>query len=408
MKRIQVGDFKIGREETKAIMDVLKSGRISEGPRVRQFESEWAKFVGTKYCVATSSGSGALITGLTALKYKYNLPLGTKVITTPITFIADSSAISTVGFEPVFVDVDPNTFVITPEAIENHLKKIKKKDLKNYKIILAVDILGYSIKIDKINKIAEKYNLLVFEDPAEAEGTVYKGKVAGSQALLADYSFYIAHNIQAGEMGALVTNDEEIYRLAKKIKAQGRVCDCYVCTRFSGYCPRADEDNDPRFYHKFIGYNFKTMEFQAALALLQLKRVKTIIGKRQKNVKFLNEALIKYNHILQLPVFSKEVSYLAYPLVIKSPENIKRNDICQKLEALGIETRPIFPCIPTQQPAYKYLKKLYEGKLPIAEHIGSNGFYIPCHQYLKLTDLKYIVKVFKKILGGQNDKVLEK
>lgn len=399
MRKIQVGDFRLGQKEKQAINEVLESGRISEGPKVREFEQKWARFVGSKYCVATSSGSGALITGLTALKYRYNLPQGTKVITTPITYIADSSAISVVGFEPVFVDVDSKKFVISPEAIENHLKNLSQRELKKYKIILPVDVLGFPVQIDKINRLAQKYNLLVFEDPAEAEGTLYRGHVAGSQALLALYSFYIAHNIQAGEMGALVTNDAKIYQLAKKIKAQGRVCDCFVCTRFKGFCPRGNESNDPRFYHQYIGYNFKTMEFQAALGLIQLKRAKKIIKKRQENVKFLNQGLRKYREILQLPPFSKYTSYLAYPLLIKKPKAISREELCRQLEKLGIETRPIFPCIPTQQPAYRHLKKKYLGKLPQAEYIGENGFYLGCHQYLTKTDLKYILQAFQKILA---------
>ena len=398
MRKIQVGDFKISKKEKQAINEVLDSGRISEGTKVKEFEQKWAQFVGTKYCLVTSSGSGALITGLTALKYKYHLPRGTKVITTPTTFIADSSAISVVGFEPIYVDVDPKIFVITPEAIKDHLKKLNQSELKKYKIILPVDVMGFPVKIDKINQIAKQYNLLVFEDPAEAEGTVYKGKVVGSQALLAIYSFYIAHNIQAGEMGALTTNNKEIYHLAKKIKAQGRICDCFVCTRFKGYCPRADEPNDPRFYHQYIGYNFKPMEFQAALGLVQLKKARWIIKKRQENVKFLNQGLRKYSRILQLPPFSKNISYLAYPLVIRKPELISRKELCQKLEKLGIETRPFFPCIPTQQPAYKHLKNKYQKKLPNAEYIGANGFYIGCHQYLKKIDLEYVIKAFKNLL----------
>lgn len=398
MKQVQVGNFKIGKAEKKAINQVLNSGRISEGTKVRQFEQKWSQFVNTKYCLATSSGSGALITGLTALKYKYNLPPGTKVITTPTTFIADSSAISTVGFEPVFVDIDRQTFVISPEAITNYLKKLNQSELKKYKIILPVDIMGFPVAIDKINQIAKQYNLLVLEDSAEAEGTIYKKKPAGSQALLAIYSFYIAHNIQAGEMGALVTNNQEIYQLAKKIKAQGRICDCFICTRFKGRCSKISNLNDPRFYHQYIGYNFKPMEFQAALGLVQLKKAKSIIKKRQENVKFLNQGLKKYSHIFQLPFFSKNISYFAYPLVIKKPNLIARHKFCQSLEKLGVETRPFFPCIPTQQPAYKHLKKRYQEKLPNAEYVGANGFYIGCHQYLKKADLEYIIKIFTKLL----------
>lgn len=400
MRKIQVGDFKIGKEERKAVNEVLDSGRISEGLKVKEFERKWAQFVGTRYCVTTSSGAGALITGLTVLKYKYGLPRGTKVITTPTTYIADSSAISAVGFEPVYVDVDPQTFVITPKAIENYLKRLSKSELREHKIILPVDVMGFSVAMDEIKGIAKKYNLLVFEDAAEAEGTVYKGTVVGSQALLAIYSFYIAHNIQAGEMGALVTNDEEIYQLAKKIKAQGRICDCAICTRSQGYCPRADEPNDPRFYHEYIGYNFKTMEFPAALALVQLKKVDLIIKKRQENVRYLNEELARYKSIFQLPPFSSKISYLAYPLVIKRPDVISRDELCKKMEELGVETRPLFPCIPTQQPAYAYLRKKYRGKLPNAEYTGKNAFYIGCHQYLTEGDLEYVVGVFDKVMKG--------
>lgn len=402
MKKIQVGDFRLGKEEKKAVNKVLDSGRLSEGPRVRKFEQKWAEYIGTKYCVATSSGSGALIVGLTALKYYRNLPIGTKVITTPLTYIADSSAISMVGFDPVYVDIDPETFSITSEAIETHLKQVKNLD--DYAIILPVDLMGFPVEIDKINKVAEKYRLLVFEDPAQAHGTVYKGHRLGSRALLSIFSFYIAHNIQAGEMGTLVTNNPEIFRLVRKIKAQGRACECLVCTRTQGKCPlienyRGKDDYDPRFTHDLIGYNFKTMELQAVLALTQLKKINWIIKKRQDNVRFLNKYLKQYSGILQLPPFSNKVSYLAYPLVIKKPELISRKTLRKKLEDLGVETRPLFGCIPTQQPAYAYLKSQYQGKLPNAEYIGKNGFYIGCHQYLERKDLDYIVKTFGEILG---------
>ncbi len=404
-RRINVGDFRIDKEEREAITEVLDSGRISEGIKVREFERQWAEYIGTKYCIATSSGAGALICALTALKYYKNLKEGTKVITTPLTYIADSSALTTVGFEPQYVDVDPVTFSITPQAIEAHLKEAS--GLENYGLILPVDLMGYPVRIDEINHIAEKYNLLVLEDSAQAHGTIYKGRKTGSAARLGVFSFYIAHNIQAGEMGAVVTDDPEINRLVRKIKAQGRACDCLVCTRSKGYCPQLEayqggEDFDPRFTHDLIGYNFKTMEFQAALALTQLRKVDEIIAQRQRNVKYLNTKLRKYEDLFQLPLYSDEISYLAYPLVVKKPEVINRKELRRKLEETGVETRPLFGCIPTQQPAYSYLKEEYEGRLPRADYIGKNGFYIGCHQYLEEVELEYIVEVFQKILRHRN------
>lgn len=400
-RRVYVGYFRIDTQERNAVNEVLDGGRISEGRKVREFEIQFAKFVGTKFCVALSSGTSALIAGLLALIHTNKIKRGSKIITTPLTYIATSNAIVQSGFEPVYVDIDRKTFSITAENIENHLKKVK--DTKDYSLILPVHLMGYSCQMDEINNIAKKYNLFTFEDSAQAHGTIYKGRRTGSLSLLSAFSFYIAHNIQAGELGAVTTDSEEIAKLIRKIKANGRLCDCFVCQRAQGKCPRlkmdTEEDNDPRFTHDFIGLNLKTMEFQAALALPQLAKVDDIIKKRQENVKYLNQHLEKYSRILELPVYSQEVSYLAYPLVIKNRKVISRKKLRFELESNGVETRPIFGCIPTQQPAYNYLKKIYKDKLPNAEFIGENGFYIGCHQYLEKDDLEYVVGVFKKILG---------
>jgi len=258
--------------------------------------------------------------------------------------------------------------------------------------------------MDKINRIAKKYGLAVLEDTAQAHGSLYKQKKVGSLSNLATYSFYIAHNIQAGEMGAVVTNDKKIATLSLQMKANGRSCDCFVCTRAEGKCQKLKEfekhkgDLDPRFLHEYIGANFKTMEFQAALGLTQIKRADHIFRKRQENVKYLNGKLSKFSHILGLPLYSPDVSYLAYPLIINgNSQGLNRKYIRKALDASGIENRPLFGCIPTQQPAYAYLKKDYEGKLPNADHLGANAFYVGCHQYLKKEDLDHVVQAFEKI-----------
>lgn len=402
--KIHVGDFRIETEERNAIIRVLDGGRISEGDHVKEFEKNFASYVGTKYSIAVNSGTSALIAGLNALKYhsKFKIKPKSKIITTPITYIATSNAIVLSGFEPEYVDVDEKTFVITPENIKVHLENVD--DIDDYSLILPVHLMGYPSDMDEINKIAKKYGLITFEDSAQAHGTVYKGKKTGSLSLLSDFSFYIAHNIQAGEMGAVTTDDIEIVKLVKKLKANGRLCDCFVCTRAEGRCPKLsaqskmDFDFDPRFTHDIIGYNFKTMEFTAALANTQLKKADWITERRRENVKYLNENLRRFSDIIQLPEFMESVSYLAYPIVIKPDAPINRSRFRTELEKRGIETRPLFGCIPTQQPAYAYLKDKYEDKLPNADFLGRNGFYIGCHQYLTEEDLEYIVKVMKDIL----------
>ncbi len=400
-RRIQVGHFRIEKEERQAVMEVLDSGRISEGQKVREFEIQFARFIGTRYAIALSSGTSALMAGLLALLHSGKIKPGSKVITTPLTYVATSNAIIRSGLEPVYVDIDRRTFGITAENIENHLKNVKNP--KEYSLILPVHLMGYPCDMDGINEVAKEYGLLTFEDSAQAHGSLYKGKKTGSLSLLSAFSFYIAHNIQAGELGAITTDDEEILRLVRKIKANGRMCDCNICARSEGKCPRisadGEEDHDPRFTHDFIGLNFKTMEFQGAIALAQLSKVEHIIERRKYNVKYLNRRLANYGDILGLPLYRDEVSYLAYPMIIKKPEVISRKRLRLELEANGIETRPLFGCIPTQQPAYGHLKNRYEGRLPNAEFLGRNAFYIGCHQYLTDDDLKYIIRTFDKILG---------
>src|SRR3990172_8941353 len=266
MIKVRVGDIKIGNEERAAIQDVLDSGRLSEGEKVREFESLWARYTENRFCVAVNSGTSALLAGLYALLYDprfKKVKRGGKVITSPVTYIATSSAIVLSGMEPVYVDIDPTTFTLNVAQIEDLLKQ---GDPDEYSMILPVHLMGYPNDMDAINAIADRYGLVVFEDAAQAHGSLYKGKKAGSLSLLADYSFYIAHNIQVGEMGAVVTSDEKLRGMIKKIKANGRMCSCAVCERAEGKCPYKGKDFDPRFTHEYIGFNFKTTEFQAALS----------------------------------------------------------------------------------------------------------------------------------------------
>ena len=395
-KRISVGEFKTNKRIKKYILDVLNSQRISEYNYVRAFEKKWAEFIGTKYSITLNSGTSALIAGLEAIKNKYFIKKGSKIITTPLTYIATVNAIVLTGFSPVFIDIDIQNFGISPQAVESFLEEVKNP--QEYSVIIPVHLMGYPVEMDKIIKIANKYGLLIIEDSSQAHGTIYRGQKVGTFSLLSTYSFYIAHNIQVGQLGAVVTDNIDIIHLIKQIKSNGRICTCDICTRSEGNCPYQKADFDPRFTHNLIGYNFRTMEFQAAIALAQLEDIENIIKKRQENVKILNEYLSGFSDILQLPKFSENISYLAYPLILKD-ENMSVARLKRDLEKAGIETRPLFGSIPNQ-PAYAYLKSEYKGKLPNAQYLGKKGFYIGCHQYLEEEDLEYISNIFKEVFGN--------
>ena len=194
MRRVYVGDFHLGEDEKKAVMEVLDLGRVSEGKKVREFEKLWANYVGTKYSIALSSGTAALMVGWSAILHhkNYQAKNRKKVITAPITYIATSNALVLTGYEPVYVDIDPKRFVITPENIKKHLNAVK--DSENYLAINPVHLMGYSADMDKINDIAREYNLAVVEDSAQAHGSILEGKKPG-QCLCFPYFLFILPTI---------------------------------------------------------------------------------------------------------------------------------------------------------------------------------------------------------------------
>jgi perosamine synthetase len=392
---VRTGEFEFSEEEKKLIMGVLDSGRITEYKHTREFERNWARDTGTNYAVAVNSGTSALITGISALKYLYGDEKRKKIITTPLTYIADSNAIKICGFEPVYADIEDNGFNISPAGIE---KILKEQDPSEFFGILPVHLFGYPFKVDEIKDIAKKYNLHLMEDCAQAHGSLYKGEKVGSFGDFSIFSFYVAHNLQAGELGVMNTDNIKIRNMGRKVKANGRSCTCDLCDRMNGNCPQqssGEEDMDPRFTHDVIGYNFKTTEFSTSLANHRIQFIEEINKKRRENVAYLNEGLKNHQDALKLPEYSEEVSYLAYPLVLKKGN---LDTLREKLQDLGIESRTAFGCIPLQQPSFAYLKKEYEGKLPNAENIGKNGFYIGCHQSLKKEDLDYVIHAFNEVL----------
>ena len=379
---IKVGDYQISEQDKESVMKVLNSGRISEGKYVAEFERMWAEYIGTKYCVLTNSGTSALLLSLYTLKMQ---GANQYVVTSPLTFVATINAIVLAGFKPVFVDVDRETFVMNAEEANKYV---------DIDTVMPVHLYGYPVEMDRLTNF--KY---VIEDACEAHGTVYvpKWKKVGSIGDMGCFSFYIAHNIQVGDMGAITTNDKETYTFLRKAKAHGRMCECKVCKRHFGECPHRGKPFDPRFTFTDIAYNFKTNEFQAALGINQVMQAEWIVKRRQNNVAYLNDGLSKLKDKLQLPPLMANVSYLAYPVIAKS--GVSRNRLCIELEKRGIETRPIFSCVPTQQPAYEFMKREWAGKLPNAEWIGANGLHVGIHQYLEEEDLDKIITAFKEILG---------
>jgi len=391
-----VGDLVVDDDIRQAVLRVLDSGRFSEGPEVSSLEREWADYVGTRHAVAVSSGTSALISAILALVHADTpVAAGQRAITTPVTYAADSNAIVLCGMEPAYVDIDPDTFCIRPDAVECLLEA---QGADGFGLILPVHLMGYPVDMGALSSLARKHGLCLVEDAAQAHGADVGGRRAGSWGDLSVFSFYIAHNIQAGELGVVNTNEPVLAGLVRQLKANGRACDCPSCTRAAGKCPREpadrESDVDPRFDHVRVGYNFKATEWSAAIARAQLARADEILDHRRGIFAAYGARLAAHRSWLRLPPVRQGASPFAYPLVIKPEAGVTRGAVRSALSAAGIESRPLFGCIPTQQRAFSHLAARYAGKLPVAEEIGSRGFYIGCHQSVTEEDVAYVGTVF--------------
>jgi CDP-6-deoxy-D-xylo-4-hexulose-3-dehydrase len=292
--------------------------------------------------------------------------------------------------EPVFGDIAESTFHL-------HSWNILRSH-QDIGLILPAHLFGYAANMPAILERAgwTLDQTPVAEDACEAHGTTINNQLVGTFGLWSAFSFYIAHIVQAGELGCLCTNDDEIAAIARSIKVHGRACDCKICTRNESYCPYLDQ-GDPRFTFNYIGYNFKPMEFQAALARVQMRHLEENFEKRRENFRELKALLDLRGYIN--PIYEQPgMVPFAMPIILQK-EGI-RDQVVAQLEQQGVEARPLFGCIPTQQPAYAEYKERHLGTLPVAEYYGANGFYVGCHQYLGAIDIMHMAGIIEKVVKG--------
>ncbi|MEK7164636.1 MAG: DegT/DnrJ/EryC1/StrS family aminotransferase, partial [Patescibacteria group bacterium] len=243
----------LGKAEEQAATEVLRSGILSIGSKVREFEKQFAKKIGTKYACAVSSGTAGLHLTMIAA----GIGPGDEVITTPFSFIASANCIIYVGAKPVFVDIDPQTYNIDPQ-------KIEAKITKRTKAIVVVHIFGQSADMESIMAIAKKYKLKIIEDACESIAAQYQGKRTGTFGESAVFAFYPNKQMTTGEGGMIVTDSKKIYELCCSLRNQGRA------------------DNMQWLDHQLLGYNYRLDEMSAAIGLVQLKKLDSMIKERQK------------------------------------------------------------------------------------------------------------------------------
>lgn len=349
-------------EIQKAIQKVINTTSFILGPSLVEFEDNFAKFCEVRYCIGVDSGLSALELSMQAL----GIGTGDEVITPVNSFIASSSAISLTGAKPVWVDIDPETFNIDPNKIE---EKITKKT----KAIIPVHLYGQPAQMDKISKIAKKHNLFVIEDACQAHGAKFKGRMIGSIGDIAAFSFYPGKNLGAfGDGGAITTNSKRLAELVSQLRNYGQ---------------------KEKYKHICIAGNHRLDSLQAAVLNVKLKYLQESNKKRMKIAQ-------KYLELLQglpivLPVFPKNTTHVFHLFVIKVES---RDKLFNYLKSKRIQCGIHYPVPIHLQPAYEKMFKTKK-RFPVTEKISKKIISLPIYPELSEEQQLYIVTQIKKFFG---------
>jgi perosamine synthetase len=380
-RKISLAKPEIDLEILKEIREILASGRLAQGARVREFEKMFSKFNGVKESIAVNSGTAALQVSLAAL----GLKPGDEIITTPLTFIATSNSVISLGGIPIFVDVDPKTYNLDPEKLEDAITDKTRG-------IIPVHLFGLPCEMKRIIEIARKNDLFVLEDAAQAIGAKYNGKMVGRFGNAATYSFYATKNITTGEGGMIVTDDPQVAEKARQIRDQGQ---------------------DRKYHHVLLGFNSRMTEISAAIGKEQLKIINELNSKRRKNALFLNSILAEKNGINPpyVPENVEHVYHLYAPKIEPETLGFNRERVLSTLNQAGIEAQPIYPLPSYKQPLYHDLNDVNRNPLgeiinfpsyskvdcPVTEELVETLFLLPVHPSLSKRDLGAIRLTLKNI-----------
>lgn len=363
-KIIPVTGPSITEKEVKYVAQAARDGWNENCIKyITLFEEKFAEYVGRKYALATSSCTGALHLSYISIGLKQ----GDEVIVPNITWIASVEPLYYIGAKPIFVDIEPDTWCIDP-------KKIEEKITNNTKAILVVDLYGHIADMNPILKIAKKHNLKVIEDAAEAVGSEYYGKKAGSFGDVSCFSFHGSKTMVTGEGGMLLTDNKKIIEKARY---------------FNDHC----KDPNKIFYNLEIGYKYKMSNFQAACGLAQLERIEDLVEKKRLIFSWYKKRLSSISG-LQLNTERPHTknSYWMVTVIFDKKYGIDKEKLIKELEKFNIQTRPFFYPL-SSLPAINC-----KADTPVSFDVSSRGINLPCGLNITEEQVEYICKMLIKVL----------
>lgn len=369
----------IGQEEIREVVKVLKSGWLTLGPKTVQFEEECRKYIGAENAIAVNSCTNGLHVALVAL----GVGPGDEVITTPFTFPATAHVIEHVGARVVFADIKRDSYNIDPDEIA---KKITKKT----KAIIPVHYSGNAAALDEIYAIAREHDLFVIEDAAHAIGATYKGKKLGSFNSIACFSFYATKNITTGEGGLVTLNDQKLAEKIRMLTLHGISKDAWKRYTASGSW---------RYEVLYPGFKYNFTDIQAALGLVQLKKIGLFLEKRRWIAKLYNQLLDNMDGI-KIPYIPKndEPIWHLYVIEVEEKSGVSRDEFIDRLHRQGIGTSVHF--IPQHmQPYYQKKFNFQPSDFPISYEVFQRVVSLPLYTKMTEDDVSRVAGAIKKVLG---------
>jgi CDP-6-deoxy-D-xylo-4-hexulose-3-dehydrase len=380
-RNIKLADNTISGEEMASLADWLKAGhQVTKGPLTRQFEREFAHYIGTKYSIMVNSGSSAnLLMAYALLEAGYLR--NKKVIVPAVSWITTLSPFIQMGFECHLCDSDENDLGVDL----NHLESLLKKE--SPALLILVHVLGHPNQMEAINSLCEKYDCRVIEDACEALGSEYKNKKTGSLSLAGTFSFYYGHHISTIEGGAIALNDDKLYSVMLSIRSHGWSRDVPDADRLAWKAEHSIDDFREFYSFYYPGYNLRSTDLNAYLGILQLKRLPEIVKIRERNFELYRKVLPGFWSQRSKDSF---VSSFAYGTFVKN-----RLELSKHLLAHGIECRPLVCGSMGRQPFW--IKRFGATRLVVADKVHDQGLYLPNHAGISAEDIAYIGKHFNEV-----------
>lgn len=377
--------------EVDYVTRVLWSGQLSLGPRVAEFEEQFAAYAGARYAIAVNSGTSALHLAVRAL----GIGPGDAVLTTSFSFVASSSCVIYEHGLPLFIDIDPHTLNLDPGEIHRFIHDCCVVDPatgtlrevlsgRRVKAILPVHVFGLPCDMDPILDVARKYDLGIIEDACEALGAEYKGRRVGTLGDIGVFAFYPNKQMTTGEGGMIVTNDEQTAMLCRSMRNQGRSPEGYW------------------LHHVRLGYNYRLSDIHCALGLAQLQRIEQLLRGRARVARLYQQALSGHS-LLKLPpsVPACQRSWFVYPIQLRPdaavPDSSLRDRVLTKLRARGIGCQAYFPAIHLQ-PYFQQGDLAQETPLPRTEAASNTCLVLPMFSSVTREQIGYVCETLLEIL----------